>query len=125
MAYYRKIEIVEAVQYEGTPLAVIHEQLGEQRAETGDWLLGTKRGKIRVVKAQQFQAEYEPYKPTPAEVKTLEAADAPPDEAGVPVPASEALTEPKPTQTETVEEEEAEPLREHPVSAGKVHAKKK
>jgi len=128
MAYYRKIEIVEAVQYEGTPLSVIHYQLGEQQAHTGDWLLGTKRGKIRVVGAAEFKAEYEPYTPTAAELKKLEAQAAE-DEAGEPIPATAGLTEPKPEpkpeHTEPPAEEKAEPLREHPLSEGKTFPKKK
>ncbi len=125
---YRKVEIVEAVKYEGAPLTVIHDQLGEQQARRGDWLLGTERGKIRVITAKQFAAEYEPYTTTPAEAKALAAAKAADDETDEPIPAAAGLKETKASKAEAAAEEKAPlrkqpadedvtPLREHPVSS--------
>lgn len=65
MAEFQKIEVVEAEKYEGAPLTVVHESLGEQKALSGDYLLGSERGKIRVMKAKDFEAEFKPYTTTP------------------------------------------------------------
>lgn len=61
MSAFRKIETVEARQYDGPRLVVIHDKLGEQTAVTGDWLLGTERGKIEVVSREKFAAEFIPF----------------------------------------------------------------
>ena len=53
----------------------MHDHLGEQKAQPGDWLLGTERGKIRVMSAKQFEAEFKPYAETdssPAKKSTLD-----------------------------------------------------
>ncbi|HEY2859019.1 MAG TPA: hypothetical protein VGJ21_11425 [Terracidiphilus sp.] len=73
MATYQKIETVEAEQYEGPPLTVVNDQLGEQKAASGDWLLGTEKGKIRVITAKQFEEEFRPYSKTPADDELAEA----------------------------------------------------
>jgi hypothetical protein len=72
---YQKIDKVEARQYDGPKITVVNDALGEQTAQSGDWLLGTERGKIRVVSNAAFQADYTPYSETPADdqVKVLEA----------------------------------------------------
>ena len=60
MAKYQKLVIVEARKYEGPKLTVIHDVLGEQTANDGDYLLGNERGKIKVVTAEKFTADYVP-----------------------------------------------------------------
>lgn len=61
MSAFRKIETVEARQYDGPRLVVIHDKLGEQTAVAGDWLLGTERGKIEVVSREKFATEFIPF----------------------------------------------------------------
>ena len=59
MAKYRlKQKEVEARQIDHR-LVVIHDEKGELRAEPTDWLVGTERGKIDIVKDDDFQEQYE------------------------------------------------------------------
>jgi len=74
MAEYIRKEIVEARQYEGPRITVVSDQFGEQAAVSGDWLVGTERGKVHVVSAADFAA-YTAYTPT-AEDEALKAAQA-------------------------------------------------
>lgn len=76
MAQFIKKEIVEARQYSGPRLKVVNDQLGEQTAENGDYLLGSERGKISVVSKATFEKDYEPYTPTADDEKTAAQADA-------------------------------------------------
>lgn len=72
MEKFRKVEIVEARRYDGPRLTVVHDELGEQTAVKGDYLLGSERGKIRVMPAAKFEAEYEPYDEAAEAEKVLE-----------------------------------------------------
>lgn len=73
---YQKIVTVEAEQYDGPKLTVVSDKLGEQTAEKGDWLLGTERGKVTVVKAATFAADFKPYSATPADDQVAAQAEA-------------------------------------------------
>jgi hypothetical protein len=67
MPTFQKCEVVDASKYEGPALTVVNDQLGEQAALPGDYLLGTERGKIRVMGARQFEAEFVAYSKTPCD----------------------------------------------------------
>lgn len=56
--YERIITEVEARKYEGPRLTVVNDELGEQFANSGDYLVGTERGKIQVIPAAKFEAEF-------------------------------------------------------------------
>jgi len=74
---YQKIDVIDARQHDGLKVLVVSDTLGEQVANTGDWLLGTERGKVTVKSDAQFKAEgWKPYSETPADdqVKADEAA---------------------------------------------------
>lgn len=73
---YEKRAIVEARQYDGPKLNLVHEQLGEQTANAGDWLLGTERGRIEVVSNEKFLREWKAYSPTEAEDELAAAKSA-------------------------------------------------
>jgi hypothetical protein len=60
MKYKRKPEVVEAREYDGPPVRVIHDVLGEQAVSKGDWLVGSERGKVRKMTAAEFHETYEP-----------------------------------------------------------------
>jgi hypothetical protein len=105
MATYRRTEIVEAEQYDGPDLIVMHDQLGEQHAHKGDWLLGKERGHIQVMTDERFKADFAPYTATAAEVKA----------------SAKAAAE---DEKEDAEYEKAAPLREHPVSQTQYPKKK-
>lgn len=64
MAQFRKVDIVDARQYSGPALKVISDALGEQTANSGDYLVGTERGKVTVVPKAEFEAHYQPYSST-------------------------------------------------------------
>jgi glycine/D-amino acid oxidase-like deaminating enzyme len=68
---FRKTETVEARRYEGPRITVVHDELGEATANAGDYLVGTGRGKIRVIAAAQFEREYSAYD-EPDEERQLE-----------------------------------------------------
>jgi hypothetical protein len=59
----RKVVEVEAHKWEGSEgsstLNVYHEVKGHQTAKKGDWLVGSERGKIEVVKAEDFCRDFE------------------------------------------------------------------
>lgn len=68
-------DTIEARQYEGDkPLVVVHDELGEVTAYKGDWLIGTERGKIRVMTNADFNLRYQPFTATP-ESDALKAAE--------------------------------------------------
>jgi hypothetical protein len=60
MEKFQRVQIVEARKYEGPRLTVVHDSLGEQTANPGDYLVGSERGQIKVVSAAKFEAEYVP-----------------------------------------------------------------
>jgi septal ring factor EnvC (AmiA/AmiB activator) len=60
MEKFQKVVIVEARKYDGPRLTVVHDQLGDQTANAGDYLAGNERGKIEVIAAAKFEAEYVP-----------------------------------------------------------------
>jgi septal ring factor EnvC (AmiA/AmiB activator) len=143
MATYRKVEIVDAEKYEGAPLTVMHDHLGEQKALPGDWLLGTERGKIRVMSAKQFEAEFVPY--TDEEPGKKHAAAAHKNEIGdlqaqiadmrvskqnLEVALDDSMDKISALRKQIAalkkdSEENSTPLREHPVSTHKAVSKKK
>lgn len=71
MLFERKPDVVEARIYDGPPLRVVNDQLGEQLATSGMYLVGSERGKIRAVSADAFLKDYQPVeiddKPTESE----------------------------------------------------------
>jgi hypothetical protein len=75
METFQKIETVEARKYEGPRITVVSDKFGEQVANSGDYLIGTKRGEVHVVPASTFEAEFKPYTDTP-EAEQLAAAQA-------------------------------------------------
>ena len=59
--YRRKVADVYARQWQGPQtLNVVHHHKGEQTAKKGDWLVGSERGLVEVVKDVDFQRDYEP-----------------------------------------------------------------
>ena len=57
----RRVVEVEARQWQGPgSLNVIHGVKGEQLAKKGDWLVGSEKGQIEVVKEIDFQRDFEP-----------------------------------------------------------------
>lgn len=41
-------------------MTVMHNIKGEQHTKKGDWLIGTEKGKIEVLKPAAFEAQFEP-----------------------------------------------------------------
>jgi hypothetical protein len=60
VTYHLKSHAVEARRHKGPPLVVISEAHGEQTAQDGDYLVGTKKGEICVVPWKEFEATYTP-----------------------------------------------------------------
>jgi hypothetical protein len=65
MATYQKVQTVEARQYTGPRLTVVSDELGEQVAHDGDYLIGTEARKVTVIAKAAFEAEFKPFTPTP------------------------------------------------------------
>lgn len=77
--FISKSSTVQARQYDSElPLTVVHNDLGEQVAHKGDWLVGEKRGLVYVLSDDKFQARFEPFTATPTDdaLKTAEAQNA-------------------------------------------------
>lgn len=60
MLYQRKALTVEARVYDGPKLTVVSDEKGSQTANSGDYLVGTERGKVTVVSKADFEKDFEP-----------------------------------------------------------------
>lgn len=77
--YISRSTTVEARTYDGDlPLTVVHDDMGEQVARKGDWLVGSERGKIQVLSPERFNARFEPFTASPTDdaLKTAEEQNA-------------------------------------------------
>ena len=65
MLYQRKALTVEARVYDGPKLTVVSDEKGSQIANSGDYLVGTERGKVTVVSKADFEKDFEPVEVEP------------------------------------------------------------
>jgi hypothetical protein len=59
MLYQRKPLTIEARVYDGPKLTVISDEKGQQTAKSGDYLVGSERGKVTVVLKADFEKDFE------------------------------------------------------------------
>jgi len=59
MLYQRKALTVEARVYDGPKLTVVSDEKGSQIANSGDYLVGTERGKVTVVSKADFEKDFD------------------------------------------------------------------